>query len=137
MLKDYEKLFTHLKPAEPPAGLFEKIMWRIQEERRLLVLKRRIAIFSAGLVGSVAAFVPVFRMVQTEIIDSGFWQFFSLVFSDFKIVTTYWQSFAMSLLERFPAISLVLFLACLLVFAELLRFLLRDIKKLVLITKQA
>jgi len=63
-------------------------------------------------------------------------EFFSLIFSDFGIATHYWQNFAMALLERLPAISLVLFLSCLLVFVGLLRHLLRDIK-LILIIKQA
>ena len=136
MHKDYEKLFKQLEAQEPPAGLFEKVMNRIQKEQQLLTLKRRIVIFSAGLMGSVVSFVFAFRMAQTDIIKSDFLRFFSLIFSDFGIATHYWQNFAMALLERLPAISLVLFLSCLLVFVGLLRHLLRDIK-LILIIKQA
>lgn len=137
MWRDFEKLFSHLKQVEPPEGLFEKVISRIQKEQRLLALKRRIVIFSLGLFGSGVAFFPVLKIAQREIRDSSFWQFFSLIFSDFRVLPNYWQNFAMALLERLPVISLVLFLVCLLVFVELLRFLLQDFKKLILIRKEA
>lgn len=128
MRKDYEKLFTHLKPLEPPEGLFEKITHHIREEQRLLTMKRRLVIFSIGIMGSLAAFIPVFKVVQTGFAESGFMQFFSLLFSDFGIVVSYWQNFAMSLLETLPITSLMMLLATVLVFLESLKLLIKDIK---------
>jgi len=128
MHKDYEKLFTHLEPMEPPMGLLNRVMNRIREEKQLIILKRRMVIFSVGLLASVAIFIPVFRWVQADLIQSGFLQFFSLVFSDFKIVITYWQNFGMSLLETIPAVSLAVLFATIFAFLELLKFWTRDIK---------
>lgn len=128
MHKDYKKLFTHLEPMEPPVGLFNRVMNRIREEKQLIILKRRIMIFSVGLLASVAMFIPVFRWVQADLTQSGFLQFFSLVFSDFKIVITYWQNFSMSLLETVPAVSLAILFATVFAFLELLKFWTRDIK---------
>jgi len=128
MRKDYEKLFTHLISPEPPVGLFEKIMLRIREERRLLTIKRRLAVFSIGTVLSAAAFIPIFKSFQTELYKSGFLQFLSLAFSDFGIVASYWRNFAMSLLETIPAMNLAMFFATIFVFLGSLKFLTKDIK---------
>ncbi len=113
---------------ELPEGILERIMARIKAEQRLLTVKRRLTIFSIGLFGSAAAFIPVFKMAQLEISNSGFLQFFSLLFSDFGTVAAYWQSFTMLLLESLPAMSLAIFLAVIFIFFESLRFLARDIK---------
>lgn len=115
---------------EPPTGLFEKIMNRIHKEERLLTIKRRIVIFSIGLVGSLAGFVPAFRMAQAGFIESGFVQFISLIFSDFSVVITYWQSFVSVLLETFPIMSIIALLVILFVFLESLKHLTKNIKAL-------
>lgn len=121
-------VFINMARIEMPEGIFGRIMARIHTEQRILTFKRRLAIFSVGLIGSGIAFVPAFRMVRLSLIGSGFLQFFSLLFSDFGTVAAYWQSFVMSLLETLPAMSLAVFLAVVFVFLESLRFLARDIK---------
>jgi ABC-type spermidine/putrescine transport system permease subunit I len=113
---------------EAPEGLLDKILARIHGEKRLLGVKRRLAVFSIGAAGSAAAFIPVFKMAQLEISNSGFLQFFSLLFSDFGAVAVYWHSFTLSLLETLPAMSLAVFLAITLLFLESLKFLAKDIK---------
>jgi hypothetical protein len=130
MLRIYEKLFSCVKPPQAPEGLFAKVMSRIQQEKQYRMLQRRIIIFSFGLVASVGAIIPVFKAVQAGFAESGFWRFFSLLFSDFEVVTTYWQSFALSLLETLPVMSLIMLSAAILVFFGLLRFLTRDIKSI-------
>lgn len=128
MRKGYRKLFTHLVFPEPPDGLFEKIMRRIREEQRFLVLKRRFVIFSIGLAGSTAVFSFAFRIVQADIYESGFLHFLFLLFSDFEIVITYWKSFTMSLLETIPIMSLAIFFITVFVFLVSLKFWARDLK---------
>ncbi len=113
---------------ELPEGILDRIMARIKAEQRLLTVKRRLTIFSIGLIGSIAAFIPVFKMVQLEISNSGFLQFFSLLFSDFGTVAAYWQSFVLSLLETLPVMSVAALSAVVFVFLCSLRFLARDIK---------
>ncbi|MGA2418332.1 MAG: hypothetical protein ABSF55_03785 [Candidatus Staskawiczbacteria bacterium] len=115
---------------EPPIGLFEKIIKRIHKEERLLVL-RRIIIFSTTLIISVIGFFPALNMLVSDFNQSGFLHFLSLMFSDFSIVTIYWQSFAMTLLETLPAISLALFLAVLLTFLQSVKSLTRDVKSMI------
>ena len=112
---------------EPPSGLLNKILKRIHKEERLLVLRRTI-IFSITLVGSLIALIPSFNMLSSDFTRTGFISFLSLMFSDFSSVTLYWQSFMMILLETLPAISLVLFLAVVLIFLQSLKSLTKDIK---------
>lgn len=119
-----------IKYVEPPSGLFEKIVNRIHKEQRLLTIRRRIAIFSVGLGGSLVAFIPVFKMLSAELAESGFIQFLSLLFSDFSIVVRYWQSFVPTLLETLPVISLIVFLTIIFVFLESLKFLIKNTKSL-------
>lgn len=128
MNKDYEKLFSQLETPEPAAGLFDKIIQRIRREQRLLVIKRRLVLFSVGTLGSVVAFIPVFRLVQSGLAESGFMEFFSLIFSDLGLVTAHWQNFVLALLESLPVMSVVMFLAVIFIFIESLKFLTRDIK---------
>ena len=115
---------------EPPIGLLEIIVMRVHKEERILVL-RRFVFFSLLFIGSTAAFIPSFNMLGADFKNSGFLSFFSLLFSDFSIVTTYWKSFILTLLETLPFVSIALFLAVLLTFLESARFLSRDVKKII------
>ncbi len=135
MRKDYEKLFSHLKSPEPPDGLFEKIILRLRKEQKLISLKRRLIIFSIGLIGSAVAFISAFQAVQKGFTESGFIEFLSLLFSDAGVIMTYWQNFALSLLETFPTMSLVALLAIGLIFLESLKLLAKDIKILIFLPK--
>jgi hypothetical protein len=128
MRKEYEKLFSRFTTIEPPAGLLDKIIERIKREKHLLALKRRLVFISLGAIASLSALIPVFKLVQADINQSGFLQFLSLAFSDFGVVINYWQTFIMSLLETIPAITLAMFFSVILVFLWSLKLLARDIK---------
>jgi hypothetical protein len=128
MPNDYEKLFSHLRAPEPREGLLEQIMFRIRRERRSFIIKRRIVIFSLGLIGSIVAFVPVLHLVKTGLAESGFMQYFSLLFSDTGLVAAYWQSFAFALLESLPVLSLAVLLITIFTFLESLKLLVQNMK---------
>jgi len=129
MHKNDKKLFSYNKSPETPDDLFDKVILSIKkEEHRIAILKRRLAIFSLGIIGSVVAFIPAVRMVQAGFSESGFSHFFSLLFSDFGIIATYWQNFMISLLETLPIIHLAILLAITFVFLGSLKFLARDLK---------
>lgn len=137
MKKELEKIFAQLVPIEPPAGLLEKVISQIQREKQILVLKRRITFFSFGLCGSLIAFMPVFKLVKIEILSSDFWQFLSLIFSDFGMVLQNWQDFGFALLERLPVLSVISGLLMIFAFYQFLRLLFWDYKKFQLMTKEA
>jgi hypothetical protein len=123
MEKDYKKI-------EPPVHLLQKIIARIEKEERLLVLKRRIFIFLTGLSGLTVALVYAFRLAQTTIINSGFSEYFSLIFSDPGVIAQYWQNFFLTLLESFPVAETALFLFVVLMLLQVFKFLSRDFKNI-------
>lgn len=110
-----------------PEGLLNKILIRIKREEAFLALRKRIMIFSAGAIGSFAAFIPAFKLMQSEFSQSGFIQIFSLIFSDTGIVLNVWATFALSILESLPVLSIAAFLAAVFVFLISLKFLAKDI----------
>jgi len=127
MRKDYEKLFTHLEPPEPPAGLFAKIMARIHEEERLLS-KRRLFLFSTTVLISAGALIPVVNAFQTEFAQSGLFQFLSLLFSDVGSVAANWQDFGLAILESLPAMNMMALLITMFVLLWSLKHLAQAIK---------
>ncbi len=112
---------------EPPYGLLDKILTRIHKEERILVL-RRIILFSTTLIISIIGFIPSFKILASDLSQSGFINFLSLIFSDFSSVATYWQSFSMILLETLPAVSLAIFLAVLLILFQSIKSLTKNVK---------
>lgn len=125
--KDYEALFAHLQPPEPPAGLAGRIVERITVERHLRAARLRLIAFGCLLTGVAAAVIPVVRSVQSSVAGAGLPQFTSLLFSDFGAVLSYWDSFLLALLEALPATGIATILALLLVSARFIKAVIRDV----------
>lgn len=96
-------------PIIVPHGLFERVMTRISREQRLY-LWRRIIVSCAACIALFAACVPVWRALVAELGESGFFQYATLLVSDFKSVAALWQDYALTLLESLPAARLTEFL---------------------------
>jgi len=126
--KDYEKLFSRLESQEPPAELFDKIISRIEKEKRFAAVRRRIFIFSFGMIASLAASFFAFQAMRAAFIESGFIEFFSLIFSDSGVILAYWQNFLLTLMESLPVMSTAAMLGAILAFLGSLRYLAREIK---------
>ena len=94
-----------------PEGLFGRVMSRIETERKLVALRRRLIFAAVLLAGSVAAFAFMLRLFWLDISSSGFGQYLSLFFYDFRFIAADWQDYAFSLLETLPALSAGVFLA--------------------------
>jgi hypothetical protein len=122
MKDNFDKLFTSLPATEPPDGLLRKTLDRLEKARERRAFKR-LVLLSLGLIASATALVPLGRMFYAEVSASGFWQFFSLIFSDFGAVTVVWQNFILTLLETLPVYSLAGILLVTFVFLELLKYL--------------
>lgn len=99
---------------QPKADLYGRIIKQINYEGKLLILKRRLILRSAGFLLSVFALIPLALRLFSDIAQSGFPQFFSLLFSDFGIVMANIGDYVLSLLELTPVTSLSLALAALL-----------------------
>lgn len=93
-----------------PAGLLDKVLLRIETERRLSVLRRRLLVSGALLVSSVAALVFFSRLLWADLASSGFGEYLSLFFYDFRYIAADWKDYALTLLETLPALSAGIFL---------------------------
>ena len=126
MHKDSEQFVKDMDEPKAPKYLLENIMRRIHMEKHISILKRRIAVFSLCFAAVAIVSVPVFRMIEKDFADSGFFEFLSLIFPHFSIVAAYWQSYLFALFESLPVMSVVAFLACILVLLGSLKLIVRD-----------
>ncbi len=113
---------------EPSAELFGKVMRRIDFERERKNAKRRIFVFSLGLCSALLAFIPSLRAAYNGLLDSGFFHFVSLIFSDADIVVVYWRNFILSVFEALPVVSFAICAATVVLLLSSIKFLTKDIK---------
>lgn len=126
--KDCEKILACVSSPQPRTSLFDKVLVRIRKEQELRAARRQAIIFSLSTIFSAAAFIPAFQAVRTALTESGFAYFFSLLFSDFGAMVSYWHSFVFSLLGSLPITGLLILLTVALALLASLKFLMKDIK---------
>ena len=109
MRKDYEKLFTHLEPPNPPAGLFDQIILAIRHEQELRNTKRLAFGFLFLLVLSFAAAPFSWTLLAGQIENSGILHFISTAASDINTSLALWQDFALAIVESLPVVGITIF----------------------------
>ena len=109
MRKDYEKLFTHLEPPEPPTGLFNRILLAIKREQELRSSKRLAFGFLALLAISFIATPFSWTLFSGQMAESGVLQFMSVAMSDLGTFLSIWPDSVMAVAESLPVTGIVLF----------------------------
>ena len=109
MHKDYEKLFTHIKPKEPPAGLFDRIILAIKREQELQRTKRLLFGFLFLLVASFIATPLSWTVLVGQVKSSAILYFISTAVSDFGTFLALWQDFGLAILESLPIMGIIAF----------------------------
>jgi hypothetical protein len=109
MRKDYEELFSHIKPKEPPAGLFDRIILAIKWEQELQHTRRLLFSFLFLLVASFIATPLSWTILQNQVENSGILYFVSAALSDFGTFLTLWQDFGLAIAESLPVAGLTVF----------------------------
>ena len=94
--------------------LLKKVLNRLSYERQLKILKPKlwtaVGVFLTGLgllVLALELFWNVFAKTPTL-------HYFSLMFTDFNLITANWQDYSLGILESLPLGNLTLLLSCLL-----------------------
>ncbi len=109
MRKDYEKLFTHLEPPEPPTGLFDRILLAIKREQELRSTKRLAFGFLALFILSVSA-APFSTAILTEqVANSGMLYFVGMALNGLGDSLIVWQDFALAVAESLPVMGIAIF----------------------------
>ena len=109
MRKDYEKLFTHLKPPEPPTGLFGRIMLAIGREQELQNTRKLAFVFLALLVISITATPFSWSLFSGQMVESGVMQFMSIAINDLGTFFAFWQDFSLAIAESLPVMGITIF----------------------------
>jgi hypothetical protein len=107
---NYEKLFSTLKTPEPPAGLTEKILFRIgRRERRIVGIKIAASAVAFGVSAGIA--VAGYISLVANLSQSGFFAIAPLMFSDFSSIAANFPDFILSITETFPVFAAALLLS--------------------------
>lgn len=118
---------TALDMLEPPAGLYSAVLARIalarRRKARLHLAADTCVFFFSGIL-----LVPLAQYAGFEIYTSGFYEFFSLFFSDRQVVLNSWQEFVYALLEKLPSVAMLLILAAIITLVWSLRRALLSLK---------
>lgn len=109
MRKDYKKLFTHLQPVEPPAGLFDRIILAIEREQELKQTKHLLLVLFSLSVVSVIMIPFSWTIFTTQMESSGLLYFFSAAIRDVGMIFTLWQDFGLAVIESLPIVGLTIF----------------------------
>jgi hypothetical protein len=109
MPKDLEKPFLYLKPVEPPAGLFDKIILAIKGEQELRQTRRLLFSFLFLLVVSLIATPFSFARLVNQIKISGISYLISTAVSDFGTFLVVWKDFILAILESLPITEIITF----------------------------
>ena len=116
--------FQH-RPAELPAGLFDRIILAIRQEQELQHTRRLLFGFFTLLIISVAAVPFSWTILVEQATSSGILYFVSATVKDFGAFLIFWQDFGLAILGALPIIGLIAFTANIILALFTLRLFLR------------
>lgn len=127
MQNNRQKLFYYLNSPELPDDLLDKTMHRIQR-CQVQAACLRLSGFILLFIGSIAAFIPAWKLALAGFAESGFCQFLSLIYSSAGAVLANWKFCLLSLLESLPAVEIAALFIVVLVFLLSLKFSVKNFK---------
>lgn len=120
---DMDRLFSKLKPLNPPGNLVNQIVARIEDETRRSLM-RRLRLKMALMISGIVFVCPLFFWAIYWLIDdlrtSGIWYFLSVLGTDFGAALANLNDLLLAILESLPIGSIVMVLASILVIFVLL-----------------
>ncbi len=109
MRKNYKKASLFIKPAEPPAGLFDRIILAIKREQELQHTRRLLFVFTALLLLSLVSTPFSWSILTKQAESSGIVYFLSAAVSDFGSFLANWKDFILSIFESLPVLGVISF----------------------------
>ena len=136
MNRNWENVFETIGGSKSLDLLPAKILGRIDQAQ---ARRTRWQLIAAEIVGSlsVVALFPIFINMLGQFQSSGFWNYFSLLFTDTGVIAIYWKEFSLALVEALPWFPLTLVFILILTLFVSLRFALKDFKRIGLSTNLA
>jgi len=106
MDKKLESIFKSIGELKSPDFLASKILARINDEQIKKATIRNIVFRFVGSFSFIALF-PVIISLVSQLQNSGFWNYLSLLFTDTGTVALYWKQFSLSLIESLPLFGII------------------------------
>ena len=107
--------------------LRDKIIFSINNEE-IRRAKMYFLVFTTTALVSIFGLVASVRYMIREFYQSGFYTYFSLVFSDTNTIVVYWRELSLSLVETMPMVGITISLIAVCVFLISLRMLVKNTK---------
>ena len=125
MSENLKKAFQKLE-YEPKTNLAENIWYSIvAHEKHFIRVKLYIFSFAGFL--SILGFMPVFKALFSEFTQSGFYEYFSLVFSSGSNLFSYWKELILSLTESLPVVNIIFLFSLIFIFLLSMHYVLKQI----------
>jgi hypothetical protein len=83
--------------------------------------------FSGAVFTSLVLLVPMSVVFSRNLANSGFYEYFSLMFSDMKSVTSLWREFGLLLADSLPIMNIVTLMILIFVFLWSLRYIMKQV----------
>ncbi len=110
-----------------PENLYSTVILRIDSEKRKSA-KRRLFYTSGAILISVVAFVEASASMLGSLARSGFYNYFSLIFSDGFALVSSWKEFVFSLVESFSVSEFIVLLSIVFVVLISVKILIKNYK---------
>lgn len=99
MQKELKKTSVLSDPAEPSAGLFDRIILAIRREQELHQTKRLLIIFFCLLIVSLGIAPFSWTVLVNQAKASGILYFVSVAFGNIDAFLLYWKDFSLAILD--------------------------------------
>jgi hypothetical protein len=119
------KIFQEAK-YEPDSKLARAVWGAIVRRDKLITRLKLWAFALLGLV-SFGGLVPATQALFDDLTRSGFYEYFSLIFSDSRSVLYYWKELSFSLAESLPIVSTIFALSLIFACFLSLRYLMKQV----------
>ncbi len=108
-MRKESKTFTHIEPAEPSAGLFDRIILAIKREQELQNKRRLLFSFFSLLIISVSAVPFSWAVLAEQVKNSDILYFVSAAINNLSSFMVFGRDFGLAVLESLPILGIILF----------------------------
>ena len=111
---------------QPEAGLADDL-WQTIEKRKNRSAHFKLTILSITGGASISGLASTLKILSGDLAQSGFYEYFSLIFSDSRLMLAYWKELAFSLAESLPIMSMIISLSLIFILFLSLKHLMKQI----------
>lgn len=125
MEKELIKVFQKARYEEKP-DLAQNV-WHSLVIRNKHITRLKLWAFSFVGLTSLVGLIPAWRILSSDLAQSGFYEYLSLIFSSGNSFFSYWKEFLFSVAESLPTMSIILSLSLIFTLFLSLRYIAKQI----------